>query len=119
MQLPAKKLTPKGYRRFARSSDPGAQSHDWANPIYNMYYVYFLKLSNGDLYKGSTNDLKRRIPEHNFGNVKSTKNYLPVMLIGYEAYLLKSDAQRREKFLKTTEGRRLIKRQYRDILNKG
>ena len=83
-----------------------------------MYYVYFLKLSNGDLYKGSTNDLKRRIQEHNSGNVESTKNYLPVALIGYEAYILKSDAQRREKFLKTTEGRRLIKQQYRDILNK-
>ncbi len=83
-----------------------------------MYYVYFLKLSNGDLYKGSANDLKRRMQEHKSGNVNSTKNYLPIMLIGYEAYILKSDAQRREKFLKTTEGRRLIKQQYRDILNK-
>jgi len=37
-------------------------------------------------------------------------------LIGYESYYLKSDAERREKFLKTNEGRRLFKQQYRDIL---
>ena len=83
-----------------------------------MIYVYFLKLANGDLYKGSTSDLKRRIEEHTLGKVESTKNYRPFVMIGYEAYQLKSDAQRREKFLKTTEGRRLLKQQYRDILNK-
>ncbi len=81
-----------------------------------MFYVYFLKLSNGDIYKGITNDLKRRIVEHKSGKVDSTKNYLPAKLIGYEAYLLKTDAERREKFLKTTEGRILLKQQYRDVL---
>ena len=86
--------------------------------VSDMYYVYFLKLSNGNIYKGSTHDLKRRLKEHQRGKVKSTKNYRPLMLIGYEAYLLKSDAQRREKFLKTTEGRRLMAQQYRDILHK-
>ncbi|MBU0648695.1 GIY-YIG nuclease family protein [Patescibacteria group bacterium] len=82
-----------------------------------MYYVYFLLLSNEDLYKGFTDDLPRRIDEHKKGKVKSTKNFLPARLIGYEAYLLKSDALRRERFLKTTEGKRFLKRQYRDIIN--
>ena len=82
-----------------------------------MFYVYFLKLSNADIYKGFTDDLKRRIPEHEAGKVASTRNYRPVCLIGYEAYLLKTDAMRREKFLKTTEGRRLLQQQYRDIIN--
>ncbi len=54
--------------------------------------------------------------EHSAGKVKSTRNFLPLRLIGYEAYQLKSDAQRREKFLKTTEGRRLLRQQYRDII---
>ena len=81
-----------------------------------MFYVYFLKLKNGDIYKGLTNDPKKRIPEHEAGKVKSTKYHLPVRFIGYEAYVLKSDAARREKFLKTTEGRRLLKQQYRDII---
>ena len=81
-----------------------------------MYYVYFLKLTNGDIYKGSTMNIKNRIKEHEMGKVRSTKHRRPVILIGYEAYQLKSDALRREKFLKTTEGSRLLKQQYRDIL---
>ncbi len=68
------------------------------------------------MYTGSTNDLKRRISEHRNGKVSSTKHKLPIKLLLYEGYLLKSDAQRREKFLKTTEGKRLLKQQIRDIL---
>jgi len=54
--------------------------------------------------------------EHERGNVVTTRKYLPVTLIGYEAYQLKSDAQRREKFMKSTEGKRLFRQQFRDIL---
>jgi putative endonuclease len=82
-----------------------------------MYYVYFLFLDNQKIYKGFTASLERRIEEHKTGKVSSTKNKKPV-LIHYEAYLLKTDAERREKFLKTTEGRRLLKQQLRDLLNK-
>jgi predicted GIY-YIG superfamily endonuclease len=32
-----------------------------------MWYVYFLQLNNGDIYVGSTNDLKRRFPSHQAG----------------------------------------------------
>lgn len=82
-----------------------------------MYYVYFLLMNNGQIYTGSTKDLKSRMFEHNRGNVTTTSKYLPVTLIGYEAYSVKSDAQRREKFMKTTEGKRLFRQQYRDILS--
>lgn len=82
-----------------------------------MYYVYILLLNNGNLYKGITSNLQRRISEHKLGKVKSTQNNRPLKLICYEAYLLKSDAERRERFLKTTEGRRLLRHQLRDILN--
>lgn len=81
-----------------------------------MVYVYFLKLSNGDIYKGLTEDLDRRFEEHKQGKVESTRNFRPLMVIGYEAYVKKSDALRREEFLKTTEGRRLLKLQYKDII---
>ena len=80
-----------------------------------MYYVYFLFLNNQKIYKGITSDLKRRISEYSSGKVISTKNKNP-SLIHYEAYLLKTDAERREKFLKTTEGRRLLKQQLKDLL---
>ncbi len=52
------------------------------------------------------------------GKVKSTKHKRPLKLIHYEAYLLKSDAQRREKFLKTSEGKRFLKMQIRDFFEK-
>ncbi|MFQ6049888.1 MAG: GIY-YIG nuclease family protein [Candidatus Paceibacterales bacterium] len=81
-----------------------------------MYYVYFLLLKNKQIYTGTAKNLKRRIYEHKNGKVRSTKNKRPIKLIHYEAYLLKSDALRREKFLKTTEGKRLIKQQLRDLL---
>jgi len=81
-----------------------------------MYYVYFLFLNNHKIYKGFTIDLKRRIEEHKLGKIVSTKNKKPI-LIHYEAYLLKADSTRREKFLKTTEGRRLLKQQLKDLLN--
>jgi putative endonuclease len=83
-----------------------------------MHYVYILLLSNKDLYKGLTDDLKRRIGEHKAGKVKSTKKYQPIKLIHYEAYLIKEDAERREKFLKTTEGRRLLRQQLKELLKK-
>lgn len=70
------------------------------------------------IYKGCTFDLKRRLKEHKLGKVISTKNKRPIKLIFYEAYLLKADAKRREKFLKTTEGRKLLRQQLRDILIK-
>ncbi len=74
-------------------------------------------MNNNDIYKGFTTDLQRRVGEHKSGKVLSTKNKNP-RLICYEAYLLKSDAERRENFLKTTEGRRLLKMQLRDVINK-
>ena len=57
-----------------------------------------------------------RMSQHEQSRVNTTSKYLPVTLIGYEAYQLKSDAQRRERFFKTTEGKRLFRQQYRDIL---
>jgi putative endonuclease len=81
-----------------------------------MYYVYILFLrGNGNLYTGSTSDLNKRLKNHTGNKVISTKNRSPV-LIHYECYKLKSDAQKRERFLKTTEGKRLLRQQLRDIL---
>lgn len=83
----------------------------------NMFYIYILLLSNKHLYTGYTSDLKRRIKQHQNGDVKSTKYKRPLRLIHYESYIKKSDAKRRERFLKTTEGKHLLKMQIRDLLN--
>ena len=78
-----------------------------------MHYVYILQsLKKPDwLYKGSTSDLKRRFKEHNAGKNFSTAPHAPFKLIFYEAYALKSDAEAREKYLKTSMGKRVIKKQ--------
>ncbi len=81
-----------------------------------MKYVYLLKLRNGDIYKGSTGDLRRRMEEHRLGKVESTKHFRPLSLIGYEAYQNHEDAERRERFLKTTGGERLLKQQYKNAI---
>ena len=81
-----------------------------------MYYVYILKLNNNQLYTGYTSDLKRRIQEHKTGKCTFTSERLPIELIHYEAYTLESDARRREHFLKTTEGKQLLRKQIRDYL---
>jgi putative endonuclease len=81
-----------------------------------MHYVYILHMVNGQLYTGYTADLKRRFREHQAGKVKATVCRRPLKLIHYEAYSLKTDAQRRERFLKTTEGKRLLRQQIRDLL---
>lgn len=71
-----------------------------------MYYVYVLKSSkNGDLYKGFSTDLKRRLEEHNAGTITSTKSGVPWKLIYYEAFANESDARKEEIFLKTGRGR--------------
>jgi putative endonuclease len=80
-----------------------------------MYYVYILRLNNNKLYTGYTSDLKRRLAEHKRGGSEYTAGKEGV-LTHYEGYLLESDARRREHFLKTTEGKRLLRKQIRDAL---
>ena len=84
-----------------------------------MFYVYLLESRAGNhFYTGYTQDLKKRLKEHNQGLNFSTKPYAPWNLIYYEACIEESDAKRREGYLKTSEGRRLIKRRVKDYLYK-
>ena len=81
-----------------------------------MYYVYLLKLKDNTIYTGRSDDLKRRIAEHQAGKVNSTKYKHPVKLIYYEAFLNKKDAVMRELYLKTGDGRREVKKQLKNTL---
>ncbi len=96
--------------------EPAVLAGDSCTLYYMMYYVYLLFLSNGSLYVGRTDDLRRRIQEHNFGKVRSTRNKNP-QLIFYEAYSIKQDSIDRERFLKTGDGRRQIKKQLQHTLH--
>ena len=84
-----------------------------------MFYVYILQSNkNKELYIGYTSDLKTRIKEHNQGLNFSTKRYIPWNMIYCEACKEETDARKREKNLKTTQGGRLIKRRIKDYLYK-
>lgn len=84
-----------------------------------MFYVYLLESEkNRNLYTGYTNDLKKRLLEHNQKKNISTKAYVPWKLIYYEACLDIQDAKRRESYLKTTQGKRLIKRRLKEYFYK-
>jgi len=75
-----------------------------------MYFVYVLRsLKNGRLYTGSTNNLKRRLLEHNLGKSKYTRLTRPFKLIYKETYKNNLEARRRELFLKSGKGRELLK----------
>lgn len=66
-----------------------------------MLYVYILQSrKDNKIYIGFSNDLRRRIKEHNSGENKSTKYRRPLELIYYEAYKSEKDAKRREEELK-------------------
>ena len=74
------------------------------------YYVYVLKSEkDGKLYTGHTDNLGRRLFEHNSGKVKSTAPRKPFVLVHSEEFLTRSEARLRERFLKTAWGKKKLK----------
>jgi putative endonuclease len=77
-----------------------------------MYYVYILKSEkDGRFYYGSTGDINKRLAEHNSGKVKSTKGRRPFILHYFERLKTRSDAVKRERFLKSIPGYVWLKKQ--------
>jgi len=71
-----------------------------------MFTVYVLRsLKNGYRYIGQTNDLERRLLGHNSGLTKSIKSQTPFILVYKEIFNSRLEATRREKFLKSGQGR--------------
>jgi putative endonuclease len=76
-----------------------------------MYTVYILfSLSSGRTYTGYTNDIGRRLLEHNeTESTGFTRRYRPWTVIHTEVFAKKDQAMAREKFYKSGIGRQLIK----------
>ena len=71
-----------------------------------MFYVYVLRsLKDGKLHKGSSQDVQKRLEEHNAGKTESTKRRRPFVLIHTEEYATRAYAEGREKYLKSGVGR--------------
>ena len=77
-----------------------------------MWYVYFLELNNGDIYIGSTDDLRRRVASHQSGHVVSTSKYLPVVLRSYIAVADEMTARKLERYFKSGSGKAFFKKRF-------
>lgn len=79
-----------------------------------MNYTYILKCCDGTYYTGWTNNLERRLRDHNLGKgAKYTKVRRPVTLVYFEEFLTKEEAMKREYAIKQ------LKRKQKEILISG
>ncbi len=75
-----------------------------------MFFVYVIKsLKNNRFYVGHTNDVARRLLEHNSGLSKYTSISKPFELIFSEVFTTRLEAVQRELFLKSGKGREWLK----------
>jgi len=81
---------------------------------YCVYVLYSLKDNN--FYIGYTTNLHGRLTSHISGNSQSTEFRRPFTLLFCEYYLSKHDATRREKYFKTTVGKKTLRLMLKDSL---
>jgi putative endonuclease len=75
-----------------------------------MYYVYAIKSgSKNYIYVGMTNNLERRLKQHNSGESKTTKAFRPFTLLFSETLATRAEARKREKYLKSGIGKEFLK----------
>lgn len=77
------------------------------------YYVYVLKsLEKKYIYVGITDNLLRRYTSHQKGYNKTTKPYRPFSIILTEKFNSRTEARKREKYLKSGVGKEFLKTLY-------
>ncbi len=77
-----------------------------------MYSAYVLRsLSTGRLYIGSTQDFVRRLAEHQAGKAHYTRGRGPWEVVLAEAFETRAEAMRRERALKSGQGRMWLEAQ--------
>jgi len=78
-----------------------------------MFYVYFLKsLKDGNLYIGRTNNVQRRLMEHNSGRVNCTKSRRPFILLKAIEFCSETESVKMEKEYKKGFQREKIKKEF-------
>jgi len=81
-------------------------AQNWRTNVYYVYVLWSDKLRKR--YTGSCKDIPIRFRQHNNGESKFTKGGIPWKLIHSEEYLTKTEARKREIFLKTGVGRKWL-----------
>lgn len=75
-----------------------------------MFNTYILKSdANQKYYYGSTDNIDRRLSEHNSGQVTATKNRRPLRLHYIESFKTRKEALNRELFFKKRSGHKYLK----------
>ena len=78
-----------------------------------MYYIYILLNETEDrTYTGVAKDIHKRLAEHNAGKVRSSSPYRPYRIIHTEPFQTLKEARQKERFYKTTTGRRRLKEMF-------
>jgi putative endonuclease len=79
-----------------------------------MYYAYILESleTAGEFYRGHTDDLKRRLAEHNAGKCPHTSKFKPWKVKFYAAFETLTLAQKFENYLKSGSGHAFAKRHF-------
>jgi putative endonuclease len=81
--------------------------------LLNMYYVYILlNETKTRSYTGVTDDVDKRLIEHNAGRVKSSRPYRPYKIIYTESFETLKEARQKERFYKSTTGRRRLEEMF-------
>jgi len=84
-----------------------------------FYYVYVLQSEKDrKFYIGCASNIEKRLEEHNSGEVSTTRNRRPLKLIYWEGCLNQKDAASRERYLKTTWGKRYIKSRLKEYITR-
>ena len=75
-----------------------------------MYKVYAIKSQiRNYIYVGLTDNLERRLHQHNNGRSRTTKPYRPFVLIYEETFENRVSARHREKYLKSGIGKEFLR----------
>ena len=74
-----------------------------------MYFIYAIKsIKFGSMYVGMTSDLEKILKEHNSGRTRSNKAYRQFEIVYFEEKAFRTEARKREKYLKSAAGKKYI-----------
>lgn len=75
-----------------------------------MHHVYILlNDAKTRTYTGVADDVNKRLAKHNAGKIASSRPYRPYKIIHTESFATLSEARQKEKFYKSTTGRRRLR----------
>lgn len=96
--------------KFERGSPAISVAANLVSCLHQVYFVYILQsLKDLRTYTGYSDNVERRLKQHNSGQVLSTKNRIPFKILFTEEFTISSEAKKRELYWKSGAGRRKLK----------